>query len=108
MPGSRSAPVPSGQGDFIDALNRARATSRSTAVALGGLPVITAEHLGVLLEADIVREGAPGTYYVTTADQRRNVTGLPSQPFTPMRVALMMAVWLVVIAVPFLVWLVRR
>lgn len=28
-----------------------------------------------------------------------------SSRFTPMRVALMMAVWLVVIAVPFLVWL---
>jgi hypothetical protein len=88
----------------MDALRRARATSHASAVTLGALPVITAEHLAVFLAAGMIREGPPGTYYATTAGQPGGAA-LPTRPFTPMRVALMMAVWLVVIAVPFLVWL---
>jgi hypothetical protein len=77
-------------------------------MALGELPPISADQLGVVLEADIIREAAPGQYYVTPATQRVNAAGRSSGPFTPMRVALMMAVWLVAIAVPFLVWLIAR
>jgi hypothetical protein len=107
MPSLRPALGPPGQGDFLDALHRARATSPSSAVALGDLPAIPADHLSVLLTADLVREGAPGSYYATTAAQRRH-TADPPAPYTPMRVALMMAVWLVAIATPFLVWLLAR
>jgi hypothetical protein len=105
---SRSAEDPPAYGDFIDALQRARATSPDTAVPRADLPTIPAEHLGVFLRADIIREGAPGTYYLTTAKERLSVLTRPSPPYTPLRVALMMAVWLVVIALPFVVWLIAR
>jgi hypothetical protein len=93
---------------FLDALQRARATSRANAVQLADLPAIPAEHLGVFLDASIIREGTPGTYYLTSADDRTSALSRPSQPYTPLRVALMMAVWLGAIAVPFFVWLIAR
>jgi hypothetical protein len=56
----------------------------------------------------MIREGAPGTYYLTTADERASVLARPSRPYTPLRVAIMMAVWLAVIALPLVVWLIAR
>ena len=106
MSGSRVMPESIRHGDFIDALHRARATSQSTAVALSELPSIAATHLSVFLAADMIREAAPGTYYVPLATQRASPMG--TAPFTPIRVALMMGVWLIAIAVPFVVWLVAR
>lgn len=108
MASSRSAAAPPAYGDFIDALERARATSPDTAVPRADLPAIPAEHLGVFLRADMIREGAPGTYYLTTARERTNGLAQPSPTFTPRRVALMMAVWSAVIALPFVVWLITR
>lgn len=108
MASSRSAAAPPAFGAFIDALQRARATSPDTAVPRADLPAIPAEHLGVFVRADIIREGAPGTYYLTTAAERVSVPARPSPTFTPLRVTLMMAVWLVVIALPFVVWLIAR
>ena len=106
MASSRSAAASRAYGDFIDELQRAHATSPDTAVPHADLPTIPAEHLGVFLRADIIREGAPGTYYLSTAEERASVLARPSPPYTPLRVALMMAVWLVVIALPFVVWLI--
>jgi hypothetical protein len=108
MVSSRFAAAPPAYGDFIDALQRARATSQDTAIPRVDLPTIPAEHLGVFLRADIIREGAPGTYYLMTAEDRVSVLARPSPPYTPLRVALMMAVWLVVIALPFVAWLIAR
>jgi hypothetical protein len=108
MASARSAATSLAYGDFIDALQRARATSPDTAVPRADLPTIPAEHLGVFLRADLLREGIPGTYYLTTAEERVSVLARPSPPYTPLRVALMMAVWLVVIALPFVVWLIAR
>ena len=108
MASSRSAAAPTAYGDFIDALQRARATSPDTAVPRAALPTIPEEHLGVFLRADLVREGAPGTYCLTTAEERRSVLARPSPTYTPLRVAIMMAVWLVAMALPFVVWLIAR
>jgi hypothetical protein len=72
------------------------------------LPTIPAEHLGIFSRADIIREGAPGTYYLTTAEERGSVLARPSPTYTPLRVALMMAVWSAAIALPFVVWLFAR
>lgn len=108
MASSRSGAAPPAYGDFIGALQRARATSPDTAVPRADLPTIPAEHLDAFLGADIIREGAPDTYYLTTAEERVSALAQPSPPYTPLRVALMMAVWLVVIALPFVVWLIAR
>lgn len=108
MASLRPAAAPPAYGDFIDALHRARAATPDTAVPRAALPTIPAEHLGVFLRADIIREGAPETYYLTSAEERMSVLARPSPPYTPLRVALMMAVWLVVIALPFVVWLIAR
>ena len=108
MAGSHSAAAPPAYGDFIDALERAHAMSPDTAVPRAGLPTIPAEHLDVFLRADIVREGAPGAYYLTTAEERGRVVAQRSPTYTPRRVALMMAVWLVVLALPLVVWLIAR
>lgn len=108
MTGSRSATVPPAYGDFIDALQRARATSPEAAVPRADLPTIPAEHLDTFLAADIIREGAPGAYYLTTAEERGSVLARPVPTYTPKRVALMMAVWLVVLALPLAVWLIAR
>ena len=102
------AAAPLAYGDFIDALQRARATSPETAMPLADLPTIPAEHVDVFLKADMIREGAAGTYYLTTAEERASARVLPSRPYTPLRVAIMMTVWLAVIALPFVVWLIAR
>jgi hypothetical protein len=108
MASSRSGAAPPEYGDFIDALQRARARSRDTAVSRADLPTIPVEHLDVFLGADIIREGAPGTYYLTTSEERASKLARPLPPFTPLRVTLMMAVWVVMIALPFVVWLIAR
>jgi hypothetical protein len=108
MASSRATAAPPAYGDFIDALQRARAASPETAMPGVDLPTISAEHLSAFLSADIIREGAAGTYYLTTAEQRASVLARPSATYTPLRVALMMAVWLAVIALPFVVWLIAR
>jgi hypothetical protein len=108
MASSRSATAAPAYGDFIDALQRARATSPDAAVPRADLPAIPAEHLDTFLAADIIREGAPGTYYLTTAEERGSGLARPVPTFTPRRVALMMAVWVVVLALPFVVWLIAR
>ncbi len=108
MATSHSAAAPPAYGDFIDALERARATSPDTAVPRAGLPAISAEHLGVFLRADMIREGAPGAYYLTTVEERARVVAQRSPTYTPRRVALMMAVWVAVLALPFVVWLIAR
>jgi len=108
MASSRSAPVTTGYGDFIDALQRARATSPDTALPRADLPTISDDHLGVFVRADMIREGAPGTYYLTTAEERASTVPHPSPTYTPRRVALMMAVWAAAIALPFVVWLIAR
>lgn len=108
MASMRSATAPPAYGDFIDALRRARATSRDAAVAEADLPAIPAEHLDTFLAADIIRAGAPGTYYLTTAEERGRVLARPVPTYTPKRVALMMAVWVAVLALPFVVWLIAR
>jgi hypothetical protein len=108
MASSHSATAPPAYGDFIDALERVRAMSPDTAVPRADLPTIPAEHLDVFLRADMIREGAPGTYYLTTAEERASVLARPSPTYTPRRVALMMAAWTAAIAVPLVVWLVAR
>jgi hypothetical protein len=108
MAGSRSAATPPAYGDFIDALERVRATSPDTAVSRADLPTISAEHLDVFLRADMIRESAPGAYYLTTAEERASGRAPSSPTYTPRRVALMVAVWSAVIALPFIVWLVAR
>jgi hypothetical protein len=108
MASSRSTAAPPAYGDFIDALERARATSPDTAVPRGDLPTISAEHLDVFLRADMIRESAPDAYYLTTAGERARVLARSSPTYTPRRVALMMAVWSAVIALPFIVWLITR
>ena len=108
MPSPPTAATSLGFGDFVDALQQAHATSEPNAVPLADLPTIPVERLGVFLEANIIREGAPGTYYLTSAEERMRTLARPSPPYTPLRVALMMAVWLVAIAVPFVVWLIAR
>jgi hypothetical protein len=108
MANPRSEAAPHAYGDFIDALQRAHAASRASAMPRADLPTISAEHLDVFLRADIIREGTPDTYYLTTAVERASVLTRPSSPYTPLRVALMMAVWLVVIALPFVIWLIAR
>ena len=108
MASSRPTAAPPEYGDFIDALQRARATSPDTAMPRADLPTIPAEHLGVFLRADMIREGVPGTYYLTTAEERASVLARPSPTYTPLRVAFMVAVWVAVIALPFVVWLIAR
>ncbi|HYV97073.1 MAG TPA: hypothetical protein VE967_06445 [Gemmatimonadaceae bacterium] len=71
------------------------------------LPAIAPEHLSVFLEADLIREAQPGTYYVPLANQHTNVLS-GSATFTPMRVALMTGVWLLVLALPIMAWLIAR
>ena len=108
MASSRSAAAPPAFGDFIDALQRLRATSCDTAVPRADLPTIPPEHLDVFMRADIVREAAPGTYYLTTPGERASVLARSSPTYTPFRVAIMVAVWSAVIALPFVVWLISR
>ena len=108
MPSLRSTAISPSYGDFIDALRRARATSQDNAVPLGDLPAIPAEQLSVFLDANIIRQGVPGTYYLAPVEDRTSALSRPVPPYTPLRVALMMAVWLAAIAVPFLVWLIAR
>ncbi len=108
MASSRAPAAPPAYGDFIDSLERARAISPDTAVPRADLPTIPAEHLSVFLRADIIREAASGTYYLTTAEERASVMARPSPTYTPLRVALMMAVWTAAIALPLVVWLLAR
>ncbi len=82
--------------------------SPDAAVSRADLPAISSEHLGIFLKADLIREGAPGTYYLTTAEERVGAPARPAPTYTPRRVALMMAVWLAVIALPLVVWLMTR
>ncbi len=108
MASSHSAAAPPAYGDFIDALQRARSTAPETAVPRADLPSIPDEHLDVFRRADIIRESAPGTYYLTTAGERTGVLTRPSPTYTPLRVTFMMAVWLAAIALPLVVWLIAR
>ena len=108
MASSRSGPAPPEYDDFIDALQRARARSLDTAMSRADLPMIPVEHLDVFLGADIIREGAPGAYYLTTSEERASKLARPLPPYTPLRVSLMMAVWVVTIALPFVVLLIPR
>jgi hypothetical protein len=88
--------------DFIGALRRAGATSPASARPRSALPALSAESLGVLLVAGIIGEGASGAYYLRPPVERLDPAGLRSTPFTPVRVALMLAMWFIAILVPLL------
>lgn len=107
MPDSRNGIAAAPPGEFLGALQRAHATSRGTAVALDDLPAVSQEHLRVFVNAGMIREAEPDTFYIPGAEPPP-LAMLAAPTYTPMRVALMMGVWLLALAVPFLVWLFAR
>ena len=74
------------------------AISPATARKVSQLPERVREHLEYYVSRGVVREGAPGTFYLFVAPQR--------PPLTPRRVALAVVFWLIVISLPLLIlWL---
>ena len=85
----------SGQRAILDALRVAGATSAAAAVPRESLGAINEDSLGVLVREGIVREGAPGSYYLYEPPPRSRE-----------RLVKMLVFWLIVILLPVvLIWL---
>lgn len=87
---------------FIAAAESKGASSPTTACSSGELPRISARELTDLLDMGIVREAAPGSFYVYA--RARPAPGLEPTPATPRgkRIVLAVIFWLIVIAIPIL------
>ena len=90
------------QREFVAAAELKGASSPATARPGGELPRISARELTDLLDVGIVREAAPGSFYVYA--RARPVPGVEPTPASPRSRRLVLAVifWLIVIAVPIL------
>ena len=90
------------QREFVAAAESKGATSPASARGSGELPRISARELTDLLDTGIVREAAPGSFYVYA--RARPAPGLEPTPASPRskRLVLALIFWLIVIAVPIL------
>jgi hypothetical protein len=89
---------------FIEAAVTLGATSPAGARPESELPRLSARQLQHLLDQGIVREAAPGTFYVyrqggKTAPQPTVAAAVSAEP-TLSRRALMIAFWLIVVLIP--------
>jgi hypothetical protein len=95
------------QQKFVDAAEGLGARSPAAAQPLGVLPRITARAIDELLDAGIVREAAPGTYYVYQRSRRaivapEGVVLSTASSFGWRRFAGTLALWLLVILAPLI------
>jgi len=91
---------PDGNAEFVDSMRRLGATSPATACPDRDLPRLTRERFRDLLDRGILREGAPGTFYL----YEHAITATAATPRTgavPTRTLLMRVLfWLLVILIP--------
>jgi hypothetical protein len=79
--------------DVVGYLLRQGAISRKTAVRLGDLSSLAPATLRALLMSGVVREAAPGVYYLAEWPD----TGLPR---TPAQIVKTLAFWLLILGIP--------
>ena len=97
----RSAPEdPSNDADFADIMRRLGATSPATACSDRDLPCLSRERFRDLLDRGVLREGAPGTFYLYEHAIISSVTTPPAREFRAPALALRLLFWLLVILVP--------
>ncbi len=101
-----ATPDPFADDPFIRALRRADARSPGTARPLAELPPVAGDLLAVFVASGVVRDAGAERYYLLEPGAATD-PHVPA-PFTPRRVTLMMAVWVVVLLVPLIMWLAAR
>ena len=92
------------QRQFVAAAEGKGATSPATARTSGELPRISARELTELLDIGIVREAAPGSFYVYERARPAPVLEQTPAGATPnvRRIVAMIVFWLIVAAVPLI------
>ena len=92
------------QRQFVAAAEGKGATSPATARTSGDLPRISARELTDLLDTGIVREAAPGSFYVY--ERARPMPGLEPTPASAGpnigRIVRIVVFWLIALAIPLL------
>ena len=101
-----AAPDPFAEDPFIGTLRRAGARSPTTACPRAELPPVAGDLLAVFVASGVVRDAGGERYYLLEPEAA-TYPQVPA-PFTPRRVTLMMAVWVVVLLVSLIMWLVAR
>jgi hypothetical protein len=100
-------PMSDEQREFIDAAESIGARSPANAQPLAQLPRITARAIDELLDAGVVREAAPGTYYVYQRSRRaivapEGVAFGTASSFGWRRFSMTVALWLLVLLAPLI------
>src|SRR5688500_9104909 len=92
------------QRQFVAAAEAKGATSPATALTSGDLPRISARELTDLLDTGLVREAAPGSFYVYA--RARPMPGLEPTPASSSpnigRIVRIVIFWLLVAAIPLI------
>jgi hypothetical protein len=91
--------------ELISAMRRAGATSAASARSLDSFPPVPSQRLAAFLEAGIVCKGRPGTYYLHEATDLSGLIDDMPRSYSPLRVAAMMAVWIIALLIPLLAWM---
>jgi hypothetical protein len=98
----RTLEDPDGNAEFVESMRRLGATSPATACADRDLPRLTRERFRELLDHGILREAAPGTFYL----YERAITATVAMPMpravSSRRLLVRVLFWLLVILVPVL------
>lgn len=93
--------VDSQQRRVVEAMRDVGAVSPATALKASQLPELVREHLDYYVTLGVVREGAPGTFYLFVAP--------PPPAWSIRRIGLLLLFWLLVIIVPVLMlWVSNR
>lgn len=89
--------------DFADSMRRLGATTPATACPDRDLPYLTRERFRGLVDRGVLREGAPGTFYLYERAVAASVITPPARTFPAPSLALRMLFWLLVILVPVII-----
>lgn len=100
----RRAPEdPRSDADFADIMRRLGATSPATACPERELPHLTRACCQDLLDRGVLREAAPGTFYLYEQAISASVISPPPRAFPAPSLALRLFFWLLVILVPVII-----
>ena len=86
--------------EFIDGMRRVGATSPASACSDRDLPRLSRERLGILLDSGVLREGAPGTYYLYENAHPARVALPLSRPAPARGLVPRLIFWLIMILLP--------
>jgi hypothetical protein len=92
-----------GDAEFVDSMRQHGATSPATALRDRDLPRVSQERFRDLLDRGILREGAPGTFYLYDHAVPPSTATVRSSAFPARALLKSVLFWLVVILIPVII-----